>query len=260
MQARILLVEDDTHSRHLLARGLEQAGYHVTQAADGTSALQALEEQAFAVVLSDLVLGSVSGLDVLRAARKRPYRPVVILLTGHGSLDSALTALRNDAFDYLLKPCLPTTLLETMKRAVQQHSAEQHLREATALLFGPAEAVPIDYGEAPKTIAIGELQIGHSRADVTFRGKSLHLTPIEYQILSCLGQAFGQPCRYADIARRTHQLVMSPGEAQNLIRPHITHLRRKLAPGYLRNERGVGYRLVDPQSQQPDSDATADEA
>ncbi len=245
MQARILLVEDDSQSRHLLARGLEQAGYHVTQAADGSAAIHALEQQAFAVVLSDLVLGTVSGLDVLQAARKRPYRPVVILLTGHGSLDTALNALRNDAFDYLLKPCLPATLLETVKRAVQQHSAEQHLREATAMLFGALDESNLQPGQ-PEEFRIGELQIGSSRSHVTFRGQLVHLTPIEYQILLCLAAAQGQTCRYTDIARRTHQIDMSPVEAQNLLRPHITHLRRKLAPGYLHNERGIGYRLLDP--------------
>lgn len=245
MQARILLVEDDNQSRHLLARGLEQAGYHVTQAADGSSAIRTLEQQAFAVVLSDLVLGTVSGLDVLQAARKRPYRPMVILLTGHGSLDTALNALRNDAFDYLLKPCLPATLLETVKRAVQQHSAEQHLREATAMLVGALDESNIPTGQA-EVFRIGELQIGNSRSNVTFRGQLIHLTPIEYQILLCLANAQGQTCRYTDMARRTHQIDMTSIEAQNLLRPHITHLRRKLAPGYLHNERGIGYRLIDP--------------
>jgi two-component system, OmpR family, response regulator len=245
MQARILLVEDDTQSRHLLARGLEQAGYHVTQAADGSSAIQSLEQQAFAVVLSDLVLGTVSGLDVLQAARKRPYRPVVILLTGHGSLDTALNALRNDAFDYLLKPCLPATLLETVSRAVQHHSAEQHLREATVMLFGAPDDSSVPAGQS-EVFRIGELQIGNSRSNVAFRGKIIHLTPIEYQILLYLAANQGQTCRYTDIARRTHQIDMSSIEAQNLLRPHITHLRRKLAPGYLHNERGIGYRLINP--------------
>ncbi|NJO07221.1 MAG: response regulator [Chloroflexaceae bacterium] len=120
----ILLVEDDPAARGVTKDILQRAGYNVTAAPDGESALRLLGEQEFSVVVTDIRMRMVDGIRVLEEARKQPYSPEVILLTGYGSMESAVAALRLGAYDYLLKPCHPDQLVEGVQRALY-HRAEQ---------------------------------------------------------------------------------------------------------------------------------------
>lgn len=262
MKQRILLVEDDSKARSMLVYLLEHAGYHVAQAADGESALELLERETFNVVLTDIVMGDVDGLEVLHTARLQSYRPVVILLTGHGTLETCMTALRAGAFDYLLKPCTDEELLTSVERAVQRHQAEQQLAETANLLttlYRPAEERARSHaGEAtspgklpaaqvaPTPLRVGVLVVGRSRKEVVFDGQAVHMTPIEYAVLCCLAETPGVARTYSEIVRHTHGLNLDEGEAQVLLRVHISNLRKKLSPEYIANHRGTGYMLVDP--------------
>jgi len=263
MKPHVLLVEDDHMARLTLARRLQHAGYRVTQASDGETAIALLEEETFEVVLTDMVLGDVSGIDVLQAAKRQPDNPAVILLTGHGSLDTSLNAFRGGAYDYLLKPCPPDELLACVDRACQRYTTEQKLREAAMVIYGHAGGKAPPDTETPssrgtplassppraRSICIGELSIGKSRRDVFFQGEPVHLTPIEYALLRYLAETPGQSRKYGDIVFHTHGgCEMSNAEAQGLVKPHIHNLRKKLSSGYLRNDRGTGYMLVDPTS------------
>jgi DNA-binding response OmpR family regulator len=246
----ILLVEDDASARMTLAIGLRGAGYRVTEAADGKIAIDLLEQETFTLVLTDLVLGEVSGIEVLYTARMQPYCPLVILLTGHGSLDSALAAFRNGAYDYVLKPCAPDHLLHVVAGAVRRHTLEGQMRESVRFMYGQLHEVLGCLKSATSAtpagpLQIGGLRIGATRRDVTFHGQPVTLTPIEYALLRCLAETPGQTRTYREIVRQTHQTDLSESEAQTLIRPHVHHLRTKLATDYLVTERGIGYRLVD---------------
>lgn len=137
MTNHILLVEDDTNMREVIAFFLDQEGYHVTQASDGKTALDLLNHPAspdlsYDVVLSDIVMGDIDGIHVMHAARSLPDPPEVILLTGQGSLETAISAVRSGAFDYLLKPCDLDTLLERIVAATR-HRQEwlHHARNAS---------------------------------------------------------------------------------------------------------------------------------
>lgn len=256
MKPHVLLVEDDRMARLTLARRLQHAGYRVTQAPDGETALDLLEHEPFEVVLTDMVLGDVSGIDVLRAAKHRPNNPAVILLTGHGSLDTSLSAFRSGVYDYLLKPCPPDELLACIDRAFQRYTAEQQLREAAMVIYGHAGGKPHTSTEpaptslpasAARSICVGELAIGNSRREVFFQGHSVPLTPTEYALLRYLAETPGQSRKYSDIVSHTHGgCEMNDTEAQGLVKPHIHNLRKKLSADYLRNDRGTGYMLVDP--------------
>ncbi len=251
MKPHILIVEDDPVARMTLATGLRQAGYRVAEAADGETALDLLEQDMFTVVLTDLVLGEVSGIEVLYTARAQPYRPMVILLTGHGSLDSSLTAFRNGAYDYLLKPCAPEDLLRCVAGAIKRHTVEHQLREAARIIYGQMEEMfdPQPDDSAPPSaqiMQIGNLKIGASRREVEFWGQSVALTPIEYHLLRFLAERPGQTRTYREIVHHTHAADISNVEAQMLIRPHIHNLRQKISADYLITERGTGYYLIDP--------------
>lgn len=274
MATRVLIVEDDTTARMLLADVLRDANFDVTVAPDGETAIQTLAEQPFDVVLTDIRMRAVDGLHVLAAAKKGPRPPAVILLTGYGSLETSIAALRSGADDYLLKPCEPTDLLACVTRTAQRR--EEQLRQADAIQFivegidrlrGSASPVPAPQRHTPppapmqyepvapeqpeRYIRVGRLTIDCFRHTAEFDNHPLHLTPIEYALLRCLGEAGGRVLSYSEIVRRTHGHVVDDVEAQLLIKAHIRNLRRKLDPAYLVNVRGTGYVLAPPEHVQP---------
>jgi DNA-binding response OmpR family regulator len=125
MNASLLLVDDDRYTRTLLSDFLQSNGYAVTTAADGDEAIRLLESSAFDLVVTDIQLGSgTSGLDVLRIARNGERPPAVVMMTGDHALETAILALRNGAYDYILKPCNPDELLERLQEAEKRRSSE----------------------------------------------------------------------------------------------------------------------------------------
>lgn len=269
MRARILLVEDDTTTRQVIATMLEDEGYTTTTAANGKLALDLLHSQRFDVVVSDIRMREIDGVEVLNVARSLRFPPEVILLTGHGSLESAIAALRAGAFNYLLKPCASAELLECVERAVQRHSAEQRRMDAMRILaqeyaalgtepHAPAgqatlalpAAPPPAAGASPPITArflqIGDLQLDLFRHTARFGEESLHVTPIEYAFLRCLADTPGRVYPCAEIVRHTHGYDAEETEAQVLLRAHVRNLRRKLPANYLVTVRSAGYMLVDP--------------
>ncbi len=103
-QARILIVDDEADVRHLLAREIGDRGHEVVAAVDGAQAVQEMGRGDFDVVLTDIRMPGMDGIDLTRwIKRTRPYTNVIVM-TGYGSLESANTAVQVGAFDYLLKP------------------------------------------------------------------------------------------------------------------------------------------------------------
>lgn len=241
MPERMLIVEDDATLRRMVAARLAYAGYDVVQAASGEEALERLGDGAFHVVLSDIVLGGVDGLAVLRAARSRPQPPAVVLLTGQATVETAVTALRGGAHDYLLKPCDVEELLVCLAGAARRAAAE---RRASALLTEPAPQAPPRQHDG--TLLIGELQVGSSRHEVRLRGRQVTLTPTEYALLRDLAEHTGQVRRYSEIVARVHQITVADDEARHLLRTHYTNLRQKLSADYFVTDRGTGLMLVPP--------------
>jgi DNA-binding response OmpR family regulator len=270
VKAHILLVEDDAGLRQSLARVLHCADYQVTQAINGMRAVSLLNREGrqhvtYDVVLVDMVLGDIDGMEVARLARRQPEPPEVIVLTAHGSLHTALEAMRVGTFDYLLKPCRPEHLLGRIAAALAQRA--EHLRhkraaemcEAMAGLlqqFQQAEegnasaSAAAGYNIAPPTqrhLYVGALHIDTHRHEATFHTESLHLTPTEFAILVCLAAAPERVVPYSEIAHATHAATIDSNEARALLGRHIRNLRHKLDARYLVNVRGVGYMLATPE-------------
>lgn len=273
MTTRILVVEDDAMTRMSMVAILEAAGYHVTAAADGEHAIALLqqamaEEWMYAVVITDIWMGTIDGIEVLYAARRNMTPPEVIILTGYGTMDTSIAALRAGAYDYLIKPCNPDDLLDYVAGAVKRHASEtlrddamrvinqavgqlQHTRHAAE----SAAAEALDAQNEPKRyIHIGDLTIDVFRHTVMRRNHPLHLTPIEYDLLSYLAHVPGRVVEYADIAYHTHKYAVDKPEAQVLLKTHIQNLRRKVGSGYIVSVRGIGYMLVDPTAEAMDSE------
>ncbi len=268
MKAHILVVEDDPTTRTSFACRLQYAGYRVTEAPDGETALDLLEHEPFDVVVTDIIMGDVDGMEVLHTARLQTYQSEVIILTGHGSFDTAVTAVRKGAYDYLVKPCSAEHVLQCVESAVRRHKTNQQVIQAVETLVttiyptalgGTSDSVEelsdtrdeqtqaaTAHPLASNAVCIGAISLGKTRKDVLFEGKPVRLTPIEFVLLHYLAERAGQVCYSSDIVQRTHKIEANDTDAQALIEPHIYNLRKKFAPEYFLTERGIGYRLVNP--------------
>src|ERR1700741_3502581 len=119
----ILVVDDEKSQREILELILAEEGYDVTTAASGEAALKFARDRRFDLALTDLKMTGMDGIDLLQQLLAFDSSIIVILLTAHGSIDSAKEALRRGAFDYLEKPYDKTALLETINRALQKLDA-----------------------------------------------------------------------------------------------------------------------------------------
>jgi DNA-binding response OmpR family regulator len=264
-QAHILIVDDEESIRFFLSEELAQAGYTVLTAAGGEEALRLLGQTPIDLVLLDLKMGGLSGLQVMEKIKQGyPHAsvpPVVIMLTAHASLDSAVSAMRQGGFDYLKKPCRPEELLASVEKGLaQRREALQrqkmiHLIEETARqLEAPALPVAKTPLAQPKFLEGGGLLLDRQHETVTRAGQVLPLTASEFRLLACLMEYPNQSVDYCKLAAALHErddMQWEEWEARQAISTHIWRLQRKLgrAPGgrpYLVNVRGKGYKFVAP--------------
>ena len=255
--ARILMVDDEAAIRLTLAALLERAGYAVTSAENGEEALDLLERQAFDLLLVDLKMPGMDGMQVVAAAQARQPDIAAIVLTGHGSLDSAIQGLHQGIFDYLLKTTAPDQVLERVRAALA--ARELALRQRSLLdVVGTAVqelrgsqgqgAAEQPDGSSTRLISVGALRLDAWRQAAMLAGRTLVLTPTEFRVLLCLAEHAGTMLSYAQLVRCSQGYDAGELEASELIKPHIHHLRQKLEPDpstprYILNVRGKGYLL-----------------
>lgn len=253
--ASILVVEDDAATRASLAAILDRAGYAVQTAADGHEALSLIELDrcAYDVVVSDIFLGEVDGIALLKAVRALPDPPAVILFTGYSTIQSAVAALRAGAHDYLFKPYRPEELLESVSRAIASRRLE-HERAAAlrTIVDGLRRLESSDASAArPPASAAGERYL--QRGDLVFdrytrtltRGdRPLRLTPTEYMLLLALAESDGSVCTYGQLVQRIYGFdEADERRARLLLKGHVHNLRLKIGPERIISVRGAGYRL-----------------
>ncbi len=122
---RILLVDDEEEFLHMLAERLSRLGFMVEKALQGAEALVLLGQKTFDAVVVDVLMPEMDGLETLKRIKEAHPSTEVILLTGHGSLETALRGMRNGAFDYFIKPCDPDRLAERIQRAREKKEIEE---------------------------------------------------------------------------------------------------------------------------------------
>jgi DNA-binding response OmpR family regulator len=254
--ARILIVDDESSIRLTLSALLKREGYDIVSAENGQEAVAQLEQQAFDLLLVDLKMPGMDGMQVVAAARQRQPDLAIIVLTGHGSLDTAVEGLHQSIFDYLLKTTEPAQVLERVKAGLTGRA--QRLRERTLIdvvstavqeLRGGQGSRSADQpGQPERAIIVGALHLDTWRQEATLAGRTLPLTPTEFRVLLCLAEHAGTMLSYAHLVRCAQGYDADELEAGELIKPHIHHLRQKLepdptAPRYILNVRGKGYLL-----------------
>ena len=132
VQGRVLVVDDEVEIRTLLSRRLRRAGYAVEEAGDGAEALELVDKEVPDVVVTDIAMPRLDGLGLLKRLRSKDPELPVIVLTGHGSFDNAIQAMREGTlFDYLLKPLEDLVLLDlSVRRALEVRGLRAKAREA----------------------------------------------------------------------------------------------------------------------------------
>jgi DNA-binding response OmpR family regulator len=229
--ARILLVDDEQSIQALLSYPLRKEGYDVVQATDGQQALERFDEQQFDLVVLDLMLPRVDGLEVCRRLRTRSSVPIIMLTAKSEEIDKVV-GLELGADDYITKPFSMREFSSRIKAALRRVEMSR-----------PTETAP---DEVP--LELGKLRIDFPKRSVRARGQDTQLTYVEFEILSALARSPGR------VFTRDMLLQRVWGDSAyrdpRTIDVHIRHLREKIErdpkdPEYLFTVRGVGYRFRD---------------
>jgi two-component system response regulator MtrA len=250
-QPKVLLVDDERTARLSLAEILRMEGYEVVVADGGTAAILFLKAQDFDVVLCDLKMPEVDGLEVLAACHQ--FRPATefVLLTAYGTMDTAVEALRLGASDYLLKPALPEAILASVAKALakrRQSLGRQSLMGMltdTVAALQQAEIWPPP-GRKDRVLQGGGIELNLDKRQATREGRPLPLTPTEFDLLSQLMARASEPISPEELVANVHGYYCEPEEASALVRVHISRLRQKVEknptePRLILTVRGVGY-------------------
>ncbi|HET8540038.1 MAG TPA: sigma-54 dependent transcriptional regulator [Anaeromyxobacter sp.] len=207
---RLLVVDDDEALRDLLARELSRSGHDVAQAADGAAALARLREADVDVVLLDLMLPDLSGIEVLRRIRAERPGVEVVVLTAHGTIDTALEAMKLGAFDYLRKPCHLQELELTLQRALERGrlgEANARLKDGLSVgTLGPEiVGAGAEFDDLQRLIA----RVAASESTVLVRGETGTGKELVARSIHRLSRRREEPFVVVDCAALTESLLQS---------------------------------------------------
>ena len=220
---RILVVDDEAPIRRYLRAALSAQGFTIYEAANGQEALNAVISDRPDIIILDLGLPDIDGIEVTRRLREWSQIPIIILSVREAEQDK-IAALDAGADDYLTKPFGTGELMARMRVALRR------------LASSPDEP----------TLQVDELQMDLSRRVVTVRGDEISLTPTEYDILRLLMQNAGKVITHHHLLRQVWGTAYE--SEMHILRVNISNLRRKIEPDaarptYIHTEPGVGYRL-----------------
>lgn len=226
MKSKILVVDDEPDALDLIEFNLKSAGYEVVTAKDGSEALRKADQLAPDLIILDLMLPEVDGLEVcktLRREEKTATIPIIMLTAKAAEIDRVL-GLELGADDYVTKPFSPRELILRVKSLLRRSQPEAGTKNE---------------------ITVGDLSVDIPRHQVTVKNKRIELTATEFKLITLLAQRRGR-------VQSLEQLLQDVWEYNNLVDTrtvdtHMRRLREKLgsAAKYLETVRGVGYRFVE---------------
>ncbi len=226
MTELILIVEDEPKIAKLARDYLERSGYEVVTAVDGTTALTIFRHEKPGMVVLDLNLPGMDGLDVCRALRRESDVPI-IMLTARVDETDRLIGLELGADDYISKPFSPRELVARVRAVLRRVKGGVH---------------------QPGVVRAGDLEIDLQGHRVTRAGESVQLSRTEFNLLALLAQHPGQTFSRAQLLGKLHGVAYDGYDRS--IDAHIKNLRRKLEldpadPHYVQTVYGIGYRFTD---------------
>jgi DNA-binding response OmpR family regulator len=233
-----LIVDDEQNIRTFIGRALELVGHEIELAADGKQALDLIRDKHYDLVFLDLNLGGkVDGLRVLEAIRWRWPDTAVIILTGHGSLESAMQAIREGVDIYLLKPVGPDQIRDAAQEAIEKRKQYFSLKQE--------EAEQVE-------LRVGPVYVHKDKLIVKKNDQEVDLTSREFGLLVYLMQNTHRVVPPKELAREVGGFSPeSSHEARNYIKWYVHQLRQKIEddpanPTLIQNIREGGYRFIPP--------------
>lgn len=237
---QILIVDDEPNIRFVLERALRHEGYLLDVAASGAEALRKLANgPPYDLLLLDLQMEPIGGLQVLQAAKERDPDLVAIILTAHGTMESAVEALRLGAFDYLFKPAMPETIRQRVGEGLRRRQQGLQRRRLLAQIDGLRQTLSeldnaAEFTAPPlipqRFIRSGSLVIDTHHRAATLADRLLDLTTAEFDLLLCLVKAAPKPLAPRQLVNLALGYDCEDQEAREIIKWHIHHLRRKVEP------------------------------
>ncbi|MFC6196592.1 response regulator transcription factor [Ponticaulis profundi] len=228
---RILVVEDDPDLRRQLTDALTQSGYAVDQAADGEEGHFLGDTEPYDAVILDLGLPILDGVSVLERWREDGKLFPVLILTARDRWSEKVAGFDAGADDYLTKPFYTEELLARLRALLRRAS-----------------------GHASAHLELGDLRVDTRAARATIKGQPIKLTAHEYRVLSYMMHHQGRVVPRTELVEHIYDQDFD--RDSNTIEVFIGRLRKKIGSDYIQTERGLGYRLIDPTSE----DASADNA
>jgi two-component system OmpR family response regulator len=220
---RILIIEDDSQAAEAMVRGLTEAGYDCTHAADGEAGLAVARDGGFDVLIVDRMMPKLDGVQVVTTLRREGDATPVLFLSALGEVDDRITGLKAGGDDYLVKPYAFAELTARVE-------ALSRRRET---------------GAVATTLKVGDLEMNLISRTVHRAGTEIDLQPREFQLLEFMMRHAGQSVTRTMLLEKVWEYHFDP--QTNVIDVHISRLRSKIDKGFdramLQTVRGAGYRL-----------------
>lgn len=228
---KVLVVDDEAPIRKLLRMGLSSQGYEVLEASDSTTALSIISEDKPALIILDLGLPNVDGLDLLQTIRDRDHALPILVLSSHANEAAKVRALDLGADDYVTKPFGMAELLARLRTALRHRLrvADEH---------------PL--------FCVGDLSMDLVRRIVKIGNREIRLSPKEYDLLRLFVQHAGRVLTHRFLMHELWHDTIDP----QYLRVYVRQLRKKIEddpenPQYVFTETGVGYRFKAPEDEIP---------
>ncbi|MDZ4769856.1 MAG: response regulator transcription factor [Chloroflexota bacterium] len=275
--AVVLVVDDEKAIRYSVSRTLQKAGYQVMEASSGEEALALLQEHRAEVVLTDIRMpDGLDGVELLRRIKAIDTDIVVILMTAFPHLSTAVEALRLGAHDYLMKPSSGQDIRLSVSRGIERARNLRRRRELLSVIrnnlaelsVSPDDKINGSLAAQQQVVAanardlaielnaegvmtLGALTIYPGRYKISVNNIHIDLTPTEFDLLLYLAAHRGRVVSCHELVREVRSYNVDEAEAREVIRPHVSNLRRKLKDcgdyeDLIVNVRGIGYRLNNP--------------
>lgn len=226
MKDRILIIDDDEQIRNLIAIYLENEGFKALKVSNAVSGLALLEEQEVDLIILDIMMPHMNGIDAAFKIREEKNMPIIMLSAKSEDMDK-ISGLTAGADDYLTKPFNPLELIARVKSQIRRYKKYNERAERGV-------------------IQIGDLEINRSTRLVFVRGQEVRLTPKEFDILELLARNKGTVMSMGKIYESVWQ--EDAFKSDNIVMVHITKIREKIEdnpkkPIYIKTIWGVGYRI-----------------
>jgi heavy metal response regulator len=222
---RVLIVEDEKRIQDFLSRGLESAGYAVDAAMDGNTGVDMVHATEYDLIILDLNLPDIDGLQVLQKIRNRKVSPPVLILSARDAVEDRVKGLELGADDYLVKPFAFVEMLARVRALLRRGQP------------------------TPERLQVGDLQLDCIRRKVTRSNENIELAPKEFSILEYMMRNRGRPLSRTMIVE--HVWDMDYDGLTNIVDVYIRHLRSKIDDKFeakmIHTVRGIGYMLDIPE-------------